>query len=172
MRNFADLVKLPEPNKSRIDLHELLRAVYRIMVIPARERGIRLECDLPAAPFFIEADSQQMEQALINIVKNAIEAIEGSGLVTLATDPGARQLVISDTGKGITTSQSGQLFSPFFSTKKDGQGIGLTLVREILVNHGFEFMLASVRPGPAGEDSSVEGLTTFTILFEEWGLTF
>jgi two-component system nitrogen regulation sensor histidine kinase NtrY len=162
MRNFADLVKLPEPNRSRIDLHQLLRAVYRIMVIPAGEHGIRLECTLPAAPFFIDADGQQLEQALINIVKNAIEAIEDTGLVTLATDPVARQLVISDTGRGITTGESGQLFSPFFSTKKDGQGIGLTLVREILVNHGFEFTLATVRPG----------LTSFTILFEERGLTF
>ena len=53
-------------------------------------------------------------------------------------------MAITDTGKGIPTHIAQNLFSPFFSTKKDGQGIGLTLVREILLNHGFEFSLRTV----------------------------
>jgi signal transduction histidine kinase len=55
-----------------------------------------------------------------------------------------KKLVITDTGKGISAEQNANLFSPFFSTKKDGQGIGLTLVREILLNHGFEFSLKTM----------------------------
>jgi len=96
-----------------------------------------------------------MEQALINIIKNSIEAIEQNGLVTIKLNTNRRELLITDFGKGISEEDAEQLFSPFFSTKKDGQGIGLTLVREILLNHGFEFSLKSVKANQ----------TTFTILF-------
>jgi nitrogen-specific signal transduction histidine kinase len=58
-----------------------------------------------------------------------------------------RQLAISDSGHGIAENTAEQLFSPFFSTKKDGQGIGLTIVKEILLNHGCEFSLQTIRPG-------------------------
>ena len=84
-----------------------------------------------------------MEQVLINIIKNAIEAIGEKGTISFITDINTRQLTIVDTGKGIEDKVAEQLFSPFFSTKKDGQGIGLTIVREILLNHGFEFFLKS-----------------------------
>ena len=87
---------------------------------------------------------QQMEQVLINIVKNAIESIEEKGTITFETNPQKRSLTITDTGKGIPSHIAENLFSPFFSTKKDGQGIGLTLVREILVNHDFEFSLKAI----------------------------
>lgn len=95
-------------------------------------------------PFNILADEQQMEQVLINIVKNAIEAIDLKGIIKFRTTPDKKSLVISDTGIGINAEQAADLFSPFFSTKKDGQGIGLTLVREILVNHSFQFSLKTV----------------------------
>jgi signal transduction histidine kinase len=85
-----------------------------------------------------------MEQALINIVKNAIEAIGQNGRIVITINDVGRQLVISDNGSGISAQQSGQLFTPFYSTKKHGQGIGLTLVREILINHGYGFSLKTV----------------------------
>jgi len=144
MRNFADLVKLPQANKKRIDLNQLVISVSKLMEIKASEKGIKLELELAQTPFYISADEQQMEQALINIVKNAIESVEENGIVKFKIDVKSRQLIIADTGKGITAEQSEQLFTPFFSTKKDGQGIGLTLVREILINHGFEFSLNTV----------------------------
>ena len=80
-----------------------------------------------------------MEQVLVNIFKNAVEAIEKNGRITVATS--ARQLIIRDNGKGISDDIQQKLFTPFFSTKKNGQGIGLTLTREILLNHGFKFSL-------------------------------
>jgi signal transduction histidine kinase len=78
------------------------------------------------------------------VVKNAIESITEKGSITFETNPRKRSLTITDTGKGIPAHIAANLFSPFFSTKKDGQGIGLTLVREILLNHGFEFSLRTV----------------------------
>jgi len=144
MRNFADLVKLPEANKKAIDLHRVIQSVTALMDIKAREKEVVFEFNQPDGPFIIMADEQQMEQALINIVKNAIEAIDLNGTVRFTTSIANKNLVISDTGAGINAEQSAHLFSPFYSTKKDGQGIGLTFVREILVNHGFEFSLKTV----------------------------
>ena len=156
MRNFADLVKLPEANKKRIDLNHLISSVSKLMELKASEKYIKLQLEITEEPFYISADEQLMEQALINIVKNGIEAIEGPGNVRFITDERLRQLTISDSGKGISTEQSENLFTPFYSTKKDGQGIGLTLVREILINHGFEFSLRTV----------AERQTEFTIIFK------
>ncbi|SFH34577.1 HAMP domain-containing protein [Pedobacter insulae] len=143
MRNFADLVKLPAANKKQIDLVSLLKSLAELMLFSAKEKHIKFELALPNEPYHILADVQQLEQALINVVKNAIEAIEKEGLIWITLDPIKQQLVIADNGKGIGKEYAEHLFSPFFSTKKDGQGIGLTLVREILLNHGFAFSLGT-----------------------------
>lgn len=156
MRNFADLVKLPQANKKRVDLNELIQSIVKLLELRAAERNIKIDTDLSREPFYISADEQQLEQAFINIVKNGMEAIDEHGIIRLVTDPHSRRLVIADSGKGISTEQSENLFTPFYSTKKDGQGIGLTLVREILINHGFEFSLKTV----------AERQTEFTIIFK------
>jgi signal transduction histidine kinase len=145
VRNFADLVKLPAPDKRPMDVNILLHHVATIMGPAASERGIDFRFFLSPAPFIISADQPLMEQALINIVKNALEAIDLGGIVTFSTFAASNRLVITDTGKGIDSHD--QLFSPFYSTKKDGQGIGLTLIREILGQHGFDFSLKTVAPG-------------------------
>ena len=155
MRNFAEVVRLPEPNRKHLDLHTLIMNIAQLMEMNAGEKQIQFQYELSETPFIISADQQQLEQVLINIVKNAIEAIEGTGIISFTTNSTARQLIITDSGKGISQHNVDQLFSPFFSTKKDGQGIGLTLVKEILLNHGFEFFLKSF----------TEGRTEFVIKF-------
>lgn len=157
MRNFAELVKLPQVNKQPIDLIALVRAVAGFMQIKAKEQHVLFRFDLPDQPFLIAGDVQQLEQALINIVKNAIEAIAGEGLIEFVFDSRKHQLLIRDNGSGISEESNEQLFTPFFSTKKDGQGIGLTMVREIMLNHGFEFSLKTVQPG----------ITEFMILLKQ-----
>lgn len=144
MRNFADLVKLPMPNKKPLELQSFISSIVKLMEIKAIESDVELLIRSPETPFYISADEQQMEQALINIVKNAIEAIGQNGRIVITINDVGRQLVISDNGSGISAQQSGQLFTPFYSTKKHGQGIGLTLVREILINHGYGFSLKTV----------------------------
>ena len=143
MRNFADVVRLPEPNRKQLDLHNLIHAVAKLMELKAQEKQVEFQYAFDQNDFYIFADEQQMEQVLINITKNAIEAIGEKGIIIFRTDILARQLTVVDSGKGIEDKVAEQLFSPFFSTKKDGQGIGLTIVREILLNHGFEFYLKS-----------------------------
>jgi two-component system nitrogen regulation sensor histidine kinase NtrY len=151
MRNYADLVKLPVPQKKLVDINQLVHSVGALMEIKAKDCNIKFEYN--TSPCTIMADELQIEQALINIVKNAMEAIGKDGMISFTTTKNS--LVIADNGPGISTEEAAQLFSPFFSTKKDGQGIGLTLVREILINHNFDFSLKTI----------AERRTEFTIRF-------
>jgi signal transduction histidine kinase len=119
--------------------------------------GVRVEIEPGLAP--VSVDRAQIEQALLNIARNSIEAIGRDGTLTfrLFRREGGRVLEIEDTGAGIPPAVRDQLFTPFFTTKEGGQGIGLTLVQEILVNHDLDYALE----GPPG------GPTRFTIIFGE-----
>ena len=98
---------------------------------------------------WVDVDRGQFEQALLNILKNAVEAIEGAGTITvrLSSATGRTTLAIEDTGPGIAAEAQSNLFTPFFSTKPNGQGIGLTLVQEILSAHGFDYALERTHQG-------------------------
>ena len=143
MRNLADLVRLPEPDKKYMDLHELIYSVATLWTERARAQNISFEFNLHQVPLIIFADQLQLEQVLINIVKNAIEAIgtKPQGVITFITENEPKRLRIIDNGKGISTEAAAYLFSPFFSTKADGQGIGLTLIKDVLLKHNFPFHL-------------------------------
>jgi two-component system nitrogen regulation sensor histidine kinase NtrY len=147
MRNFADLVKLSPVNRISVNLNHLVLGVVDLFKIKAQQQGVLFDLKLTENAFPINADALQLEQVMINIVKNALESIEEKGSIQIIIDPKVRQLLIIDSGKGISAEHVEKLFSPFFSTKKDGQGIGLTLVREILLNHGYTFSLKTIAPG-------------------------
>jgi two-component system nitrogen regulation sensor histidine kinase NtrY len=155
MRNFADLVRIPMPNKKLLNLLELIQKVTDLMYVKAREKNVEFVLEHALPSFMITADLQQMEQVMVNIIKNAIEAIDDKGTITIVTQDHPKQIIIRDTGTGVPPEFEEQLFSPFFSTKKDGQGLGLTLIKEILTNHGYPFMLKTIKPG----------LTEFSIQF-------
>ena len=149
MRNFADVVRLPLPDKRPVDLLRLLEDVVALMRMRAGSERVEIILERPSwgLTWEVLADGQQLEQVFINIIKNGLEAIEGEGVITIVPEPRSGRLVIRDTGSGIAVGLEEQLFSPFFSTKKSGQGIGLTLIREILINHGFHFSLKTVGGG-------------------------
>jgi two-component system, NtrC family, nitrogen regulation sensor histidine kinase NtrY len=156
MRNFADLVRLPIPVKRPVHIIPLLQNVTGLMQLRAGEKDISFQYEHHNEAFIINADIQQMEQALINIVKNAVEAIEEKGTIVIIAHSNPKYVIIRDSGKGISPGFEEHLFSPFYTTKKDGQGIGLTVIREILFNHGFDFSLKTFAPG----------VTEFRINFE------
>lgn len=154
--NFAGIVKIPEPEKTIVDLNSLLLDVEKIFSSECERRCIKWRWQLAPSPFKIEIDLLQMEQVIYNIIKNAIESIEREGAITVITESSPqKKLVIRDTGRGIPKDLQPQIFTPFFSTKADGQGIGLTLVKEVLINHNFDFTL----------ETKSEGCTDFQILF-------
>ena len=156
MRNFAEVVRLPPPTKALVPILKLLRDVARYMEPIAREKGIKFKTTfLEAEVLQAIIDTQQLEQALVNIVKNAIEAIGENGTIRFEIKANPLTIVIADNGPGIDPELKDQLFTPFFSTKVDGQGVGLTLVREIVMNHNATINLES-RP---------DGWTYCTITF-------
>jgi signal transduction histidine kinase len=97
-----------------------------------------------------QVDRVQMEQALLNICRNAIESIDVGGTVTVfaGTREGRRLVTVEDTGPGIAAADRPQMLTPFFTTKPHGQGLGLTLVHEILTRRGLAHGLAGPPAGP------------------------
>lgn len=153
MRNFADVVRLPFPAKQKTDIHLVLANVAALMRQYLEGSNIQIQEHYHKDAFFMQADEQQMEQAFINIIKNAAEAIDTDGMIRIDTDVFNKKIIIANTGKPISSEAADKLFSPFFSTKKDGQGIGLTLVKEILHNHAFRFNL----------QTDADGITRFSM---------
>ena len=91
----------------------------------------------PAREITISADAGQIRQALINLIKNGLEAVDGSGevVVTAAAQGDRAELSVSDTGPGLSVQQRAQLFQPGFTTKSHGSGLGLTIVERIVNEH-------------------------------------
>jgi two-component system, NtrC family, nitrogen regulation sensor histidine kinase NtrY len=94
-----------------------------------------------------EADVNQLEQVVVNLLRNAIEAVEREGSIRIAMTDGV--LIVADSGPGISEDIRRELFTPFFTTRRDGRGLGLTIVQEILANHGFPFSLENRAAGGA-----------------------
>lgn len=147
MRNFADVVKLPAPKTESYNLVQLVENVSTLLGASIKTKDIQLVIEKPDAPILANIDVQQMEQVLINVIKNSVEAIEAKGEIKIVLLEKPKVIRILDNGKGIKPGQVEQLFSPFYSTKQEGQGIGLTLTREVLLNHGFDFSLKTCIDG-------------------------
>ena len=92
-------------------------------------------------------DTSLFEQVLVNIIKNAAESIGEEGNIFIRTSVFPTMLEIADTGAGISKEVEAKLFSPFFSTKPNGQGIGLIFIREVLMKHGCTFSLRTYSAG-------------------------
>jgi len=149
MNGLAEVVRIPPPDRRPCDLAALLRDIATLVAPDLQRRGIRLDCE-PRAPFPpISLDKNQMEQVLVNVLRNAADAIGERGTITmsLSANGGQPSLSVRDTGGGIPPEAEPHLFTPFFSTKREGQGIGLTLAREILGQHALKFDLRNVEGG-------------------------
>ncbi|KAA6439487.1 HAMP domain-containing protein [Dyadobacter flavalbus] len=145
MRNFADVVRLPMPVRESTDVNKLVSDVVVFMEPAAAGNGVSIRPFLPDLPVMKNMDAGQMEHVFVNVIKNAIEACKPGNEIQLELSES--NLIIRNNGAPINPEVGNQLFNPFFSTKRDGQGIGLTLTREILLNHGFEFSLETDRNG-------------------------
>ena len=151
---FADVVKIPEPTPTPVDLNDLAFTCKRFMEGMCTDRNIKLRLEIDETLKEVKMDASLFEQVLVNIIKNAAESIEKDGEIIVRTlSPATIEVV--DNGKGISKEVEAKLFSPFFSTKPNGQGIGLIFIREVLMRHGCTFSLRTY----------ADGLTRFRILF-------
>ncbi|MYM36878.1 sensor histidine kinase [Duganella sp. FT94W] len=161
IERFTRVVKMPTPEPRPNAVRDIMDDILYLYREPCRSRGIELawqRCDdVPA----IAMDRQLMEQALLNVVKNAMEAVDAGAVddkriaFVLAREADGVRLSVIDSGNLLGQVPARQLFTPFFTTKKGGQGIGLLFVREVLNRHGFAYKLAA----------NGDGATSFDIWF-------
>jgi two-component system, NtrC family, nitrogen regulation sensor histidine kinase NtrY len=145
MTSYARLARLPRPRFSAVDVADWVRRTIEMekrMTVAVREG--------PAVR--IQADSDQLDQLLINLVRNAVEAARETGggvVVEWTTSGGTLEVRVVDEGPGI--AQSANLFVPFYTTKPDGTGIGLALSRQIVEAHGGTLTLRNREDGRGAE---------------------
>ena len=152
---FADVVKIPEPQLEEVRLNDRISACERFLENICQDHQVDLRMDLCEENPWVKMDTSLFEQVLINMVKNSVESIEEKGIIALRTSASPVMLEVADTGRGISKEVETKLFTPFFSTKPNGQGIGLILIREVLMKHGCSFSLRTYE----------DGITRFRIMF-------
>jgi len=143
LQEFADFGRLPVPVLAPCRVTDLFADLETLY---AREiRAGRLAVARPPREIVLSADAGQLRQALVNLVKNGLEALNGDGRVTIAAEAtnGAVEIAVADTGPGLTEAQRAQLFVPGFTTKTKGSGLGLTIVERIVNDHRGTIAVAS-----------------------------
>jgi two-component system nitrogen regulation sensor histidine kinase NtrY len=161
---FGDFAKMPAPERQPLDLNELVRGVVRLFdaQFQAPNRApIRAELTLDAELGLIQADPHLLRRAIENLVLNALDAMPEGGRLTVATArrDGAAELVVSDTGKGLTPEERDRLFTPYYTTKQHGTGLGLAIVQSVISDHG----------GKISVESAPDRGTTFRIILPARG---
>ncbi|MBQ9524849.1 MAG: PAS domain-containing sensor histidine kinase [Bacteroidaceae bacterium] len=176
---FAQVVKIPQPQLQLCDLSEEVDACRPFLESLCTAANVRLEFNLTEEATPVRLDTVLFQQVLINIVKNSVESIrptsipshnggkhtiQNNGTITITTQyspssggDGGGLLTITDNGHGISPEVAQNLFTPFYSTKPQGQGLGLLLIRDILTAHGCTFSLLT---------DPNDHLTRFTIQFK------
>ncbi len=158
---YLRFTRLPRPKLEREDLGGLVASVVAMGRGEIVQEGITLDVDIAPELPELPADEAQLRQALINLVRNAREALASApikrlGISVVNDGPSGCLLVrVSDSGAGIDQHDLGKIFDPFFSTKAQGTGLGLALVQQIVVDHGGRIDVESV-PGRG---------TVFTLAF-------
>ena len=146
-RRFAEP---PEPVRRSVGLAEAFGRVRALMQAAPTGAGVEFSVAVEPPKLAVEADPDLLDQALINLVKNAFEAVAGAKdprvVLAAALDARGRVAVtVADNGPGLAPAELERIFVPFFTTKPSGSGIGLSIVRQIMVAHG-----GSVEPVPCG----------------------
>lgn len=155
--SYADIAKIPSPRLAKVDLNRLVGSGLPFLEGITSGKDVELDISLSENPVTVQADAVMLEQALVNIVKNAAEsAINGGRKITISVSSCPTGITVSDNGPGIDEETRGNLFTPFFTNKPGGHGLGLMIVSEILRRHGCDFSL--------GTDE--DGITRFKIIFK------
>ncbi|WP_306591353.1 ATP-binding protein [Geothrix sp. 21YS21S-4] len=145
--SFSRFARLPVPQFAPCDPADLLRQV--LALYEPNHPDIRWSLALPEDGAEVQWDGDMVKRALINLVDNAVAAVEGRGSVALAlrSEDGAWRYDVEDDGTGIPEPDRDRLFEPYFSTKRKGTGLGLAIVRRIAQDHGGDAWYEPLEPG-------------------------
>ena len=157
--DFLLYAQPPKLNKKKVDVGAMVDNTLEVFSrSPQWTKGIRV-AKIMEPNITISADPQQLEQILWNLFINAVDAMEGKGMLEVKVHKNGREqtatLLVSDTGKGISSKDINKIFDPFFTTKEGGSGLGLSIVHKIVEIHGGDITVES-RPRRG---------TTFTLTF-------
>lgn len=146
VENYRKLTKVPKPSVERVDLKPFITSVTKLMEHELVRKNITLELQLTDG-VEVNLDPALVEQVLINIITNAIHAVDqiDQPRIKIKTNQQDKQAIItiSDNGKGISQKELSEIFIPFFTTKKDGSGIGLSLSKQIMAVHSGSIKVKS-----------------------------
>ena len=128
---------------SRVNVNLVVSDTLELLGLEIGSQSITLETQLCACAAFVHADRTQLQQVLVNLIRNAIEAMRGTNCFprrlrvrTSVDTTGEVSVAISDTGPGLDAATAKRIFEPFFTTKSGGMGLGLAICRSIVLGHG------------------------------------
>jgi two-component system, LuxR family, sensor kinase FixL len=152
IRRLRGFVEKRQAERSEENLNEVVGEASNLATIGARLEAVEVQYQLADALPLLRLDRTQIQQVVVNLVRNAVEVVRGSDrrIITICTslvDPTTQEVAIVDTGPGIASEVADRLFQPFVSTKKDGMGIGLSICRSIIEAHGGRLWF---EPNPGG----------------------
>lgn len=153
IRRLRDFVKRREPERKPVEINAVVREVVAFTSVEARHAGVRVRLRLARRLPSVFADSIQIEQVLVNLVRNACEAMQDVGprtkelTIETVRRRGGVEVRVSDSGPGIREQFVERLFEPFFTTKREGLGMGLSISRSILEVHEGRLWMTSNRAG-------------------------
>jgi nitrogen fixation/metabolism regulation signal transduction histidine kinase len=137
---YRKLTKIPPPRLESMDAKMMMAGVILLMGTIIRNKGIELEYSLSDKPIMVSGDADQLEQVFINLVKNAIEALAAAPNKKIYIVSEVRDSIVNirikDSGPGVAPELRDQIFIPFYTTKEEGSGIGLSFCRQIIYQHG------------------------------------
>lgn len=148
IKQFLDFSRPAELCLSSVDVNSILKDTLNLMSYELREQNISVLSMLDEKLPRVEADKEQLKQVFLNVILNSIQAMHDGGKITLKTMPEDEyvKITIKDTGKGIPEDAKHRLFEPFFTTRTEGLGLGLCIIKRIIDNHRGSIKIES-EPG-------------------------
>lgn len=152
IRRLREFVSRGETEQQLESISKLVEEASALALVGAKELGIRVKYSFDRKCEFVLADKVQVQQVLLNLIRNAIDAMADVPRreLTVSTTPAPNDMTevqVADTGTGIAADVAPQLFQPFFTTKPQGMGVGLSICRTIIEAHGGQI---GTRPNPGG----------------------
>jgi nitrogen fixation/metabolism regulation signal transduction histidine kinase len=145
---YRQLAAIPRPQKTSLSLEKVLQRIHTLFEPQIAAQKVNMTIKVNPNNLSIQADPQLLDQVLINLIKNALDALKGESEASIQLhaskdDMGEVQLLIQDNGPGIPQDLREKIFIPFYTTKENGSGIGLSLSRQIMLKHGGNLVLDS-----------------------------
>jgi two-component system sensor histidine kinase DctS len=168
IKSVHGFVRRREQAREALAVDQLIEGVLPLVRLQARKSGTRIEVEIARPVPRVLADRTMVEQVLLNLTRNAIQAMEehtplAQRVLRLRVQPQERRVLfeVMDAGQGIAPEVAQRLFTPFFTTRAEGMGLGLSLCRTVIEQHGGKLEFESAPAGGASEGESVPAGTTF-----------